>query len=227
MTSPREGGKGSADGLRRKANSRRNTAIHNLTPPGHSLPASNNLSAIMFPCHGASPREHRLSAAPITSTLNPGAPVSHIQTHNTNNNADGSKQQGQMRGNIARWWGWLRGNGSRGRAGDAAATGTASAVPPAAATATGTAVAALVRGAGAVGLVYGGLWLLLAGYRAVKVLLLRRALREIVPALQQVILRWWGEGARGRVCGLGSVDSNVSRMEELGSGRVALWGDDE
>ncbi|PNH06298.1 hypothetical protein TSOC_007360 [Tetrabaena socialis] len=50
---------------------------------------------------------------------------------------------------------------------------------------------AVARGAGAVGLAYGGLWLALAAYRALKRRLLRRALLEVVPALQRAGLTFW------------------------------------
>ncbi|GLC42376.1 hypothetical protein PLESTB_000653500 [Pleodorina starrii] len=61
----------------------------------------------------------------------------------------------------------------------------------AAAAAAPTAAQALVRGAGAVGLLYGGLYLVLAAFRAVKKRLLRRALQEIVPALQKAGVTFW------------------------------------
>ncbi|KXZ42026.1 hypothetical protein GPECTOR_220g474 [Gonium pectorale] len=64
-------------------------------------------------------------------------------------------------------------------------------LPAGPAAAAPSAAQAFVRGAGTVGLVYGGLWLLLAAYRAVKKRLLRRALREVVPALQRAGVTFW------------------------------------
>ncbi len=56
---------------------------------------------------------------------------------------------------------------------------------------------AVARGAGVVGVAYASLWLLLLGYRTVKKQLLRKALREIVPALEKVRMSYLHGGGGG------------------------------
>ncbi|KAG2432409.1 hypothetical protein HYH02_012980 [Chlamydomonas schloesseri] len=135
----------------------------------------------MFPRHGASPlnpadaRELRL---PLTSTLSPGALASHLPIghhdhhhHHPDNHNTSSTRRGQG-----------------GRGGAAAAAAPQARAVASGACAVGQGLLGVARG---LGLAYGGLWLLLAGYRAVKRRLLRRALREVVPALQRAGVTFW------------------------------------
>lgn len=78
-------------------------------------------------------------------------------------------------------WPWLKAGGRL--------IGTGSALPGPA--------QAVARGAGVVGVAYASLWLLLLGYRTVKKQLLRKALREIVPALEKVGLGYMRCGGGG------------------------------
>ncbi|KAG2439600.1 hypothetical protein HXX76_004952 [Chlamydomonas incerta] len=169
----------------------------------------------MFPRHGASPlspadaREHRLSAAAPSSSAAAPALLSRQHKAQTTTTATDTRggggrdsQPDDDRRRGSRWWGWLRllgpprgsptpaGAGGGGAAATATGAAQAAAVQPPPPPAT-RAVEALVRGAGAVGVAYGGLWLLTAGYRAVKRLLLRRALADIVPALQRAGVTFW------------------------------------